>query len=468
MLDLLLVLGVAFAVYYVSVMRRFGILNANALFVYIQMIMAIGTFASLEPSLPSDTVYGYVVLVSMIGYFIGSGLVLAAGARRPVAHQRLRAVRPLPAVWALVALSCLIIVLYYSAVGYSALFEGLKNSLSGGQADIAGARLDSYSGDRYLYPGYVNQFKNAILPGLLLVIFVYWRRERQSHVVLGASLVAIALFGILGTGQRGAFIQFLVVAAYFLYLMNGRNLPRRSWLILPAGLVFMLTSTVALGRSNTLLGQDASVVDRIWIAGRELGSRVFQVQQESAVAGFRYIYEQPIQWGAEWARGLLGILPGSPGTDLPNRIYQMLYGTDRGTAPPSVWGSIYHNFGWGGIVIVPVVLGALVALVSLRSMDGSVRGSLEAVGVAGVSTSIGFWAAGGPESLLNTGLVTYAVLWLWGRRQAASAHADVSPETLEPDAGQRSISSSPVRPRAPHGHRSSEPRGHRGATSPRT
>lgn len=436
MLDLSVVLLTAFALY-VTAMRRFGMLNANALFVYIQMIMALGTFAALESTLDVDRIYGYVVLVAMLGYFIGSGTILAlyespAGNDAPPLP---RVLRPLPSIWALVALSCVIIILYFQAVGYSALLDGLKNSFSGGDADIAGQRLDSYSGSRYLFPGYVNQFKNALLPALLIVAITYWHRAGITRYLTRGVLVGISLFGLLGTGQRGAFIQILVVVAYYLYLMNGRRLPRRGWLLAPAGLAFIVVSTIALGRSNAAIGQGATTGDRALVALNEFASRVFEVQQASAVSGFRYIYEQPIQWGREWLQGLMGIMPGSAGTDLPNRLYQALYGTDRGTAPPSIWGSVYHNAGWIGVVVVPIVLGVLVAVVTLRSLEPVPRNSLQIVGIAGVSTSIGFWAAGGPETLLNTGLAAYAFLWFWGNRQQARAEyepASPSPPNLKP------------------------------------
>lgn len=416
MLDLFVIVAAAFVVYYFTILRPRGLLNANAVFVYVQMIMALGSFLILDPGQKADAVYGYVLLVSLLIYFVVSAVALNVG---PGAVPHPFAVvpsKPTIGMWLLIGVSVVIVIAYYQAVGYSALFRGLANSLSGGEADIAGQRLDSYSGDRYFYPGYVNQFKNVLLPSLTIVVLTYWRSIGRRHVVLTVGLIAISVFGLLGTGQRGAFVQFMATLVMFVYLFKGRRLPGGVVKLASLALAAVVVSTIALGRSNSSLSSNASLADRAYIAVKEFRDRVLEVEQFSAVAGFRYIYEQPIQWGREWLQALTGVLPSSRGTDLPNRIYEVLYGTPRGTAPPSVWGSIYHNLGWYGVLVVPALLAVALAIVTKKSLDGAQRSSLEAMGIAGTSISLGFWAAGGPEALLNTGLVVYVFIWWWGSR----------------------------------------------------
>lgn len=149
---------------------------------------------------------------------------------------------------------------------------------------------------------------------------------------------------------------------------------------------------------------------------RELQKRIVFDNQFSGWVAFRYLSAKPTQWGREWVDGILGILPGHPGSSLAGEVFEYLYGSDRGTAPVSMWGSVFYNWSWLGIVLFPVVL-ALVAdrLVKLfRSIDNP--SSLEAVGYAGVSAVLGNWVVGGPEFLLNTGLVASSFLWWLGRR----------------------------------------------------
>lgn len=421
MLDLLVLVLAAFVVYFFIVLRPTGLVTANSLFLYIQMIMASGTFLMLENGVEADVVYGYIVAWAMLSYMVVSAI---ATLRQPSAPRltrewepgwpRVRTFHPRAAVGALIALSVLILALYFQAIGYSALIQGLSNSLTGGDADVAGQRLASYAGSQYFFPGYVNQFKNSLLPALTVIVFTYWTRTGRRHPLTMVVLAGITLFGLLGTGQRGAFIQFMAVIVVFLYLVNGRRFPQGTFKVVIVGLFFIVASTIALGRSNASLSRDASLIDRSVTAIGEFAGRVFKDQQASAVAGFRYIYEQPVQWGREWAQGMTGILPGSPGSDLSSRIYAGLYGSDRGTAPPSIWGSLYHNFGWVGVAVLPALLALVFVGVSRKATTPRERNTLELIGIAGVFTTIGFWAAGSPETLLNTGLVVYAFLWSWG------------------------------------------------------
>ena len=73
---------------------------------------------------------------------------------------------------------------------------------------------------------------------------------------------------------------------------------------------------------------------------------------------FWYTYKQPTQDGADWKSSLLGILPGAGDAKvgLAHQVFAMVYGTPRGTAPPSIWGSVYYNFGWPGLILTPILL----------------------------------------------------------------------------------------------------------------
>ena len=83
LLSLPVILVIAFAIYYLTILRPRGSLNANAIFVYIQMIMALGSFSLLEPAREADAAYSYVLFVSMMVYFVVSGMVLTARTHEP-------------------------------------------------------------------------------------------------------------------------------------------------------------------------------------------------------------------------------------------------------------------------------------------------------------------------------------------------------------------------------------------------
>jgi oligosaccharide repeat unit polymerase len=436
MTHLLIATLAAFVAYFFTVIRPTGYLTASALFAYIQVLMAVGTFPMLDESLDADVLYGKIVAYSVIAFMVVS---FFASLRAPFTPRSDPAgtivdFKPLVTTWAFTALSILVVVFYFRSVGYSGLLEGLRNTFSGGDADVAGLRLDSYAGAKNFFPGFVNQFKNALLPGLVVVILTHRARSGQKKRFTSALLILIAGFGLLGTGQRGAFVQFLVVALIYVYLLNGRRFPKK---VIRYGLVaffVFLVATMGLGRSSDTLARDAGFGDRLVSATGDFRDRLLTEQQQSGVAGFRYIYNQPIQNGREWMLSLQGLGPGSRGSDLSNRIFETLYGSPRGTSPPSVWGSVYHNFGNQGVALAPVLLAMLLAGFTRRGTSSRPRSPLELVGIAGTFTVFGFWAAGDPTFLLNAGLFVYLLMWFFG--------AQATRRALKPKIGENRLDAS--------------------------
>lgn len=441
---LLATVSVGFLLYVATVVRHVGLFGPAQLFVYVQMIMALGTFPLLD-AVRSDIIYGYIIAWSVLSFMATHAVValhrppqMRIGGRWVPELKPTTAFKPNASLIALIVLSAIIVVLYYRSVGYSALFVGLRNSLTGGSADIQGIRIAAYSGDRYFFPGYVNQFKNALLPALVVIVIYYWRSIGKQRVLASAGLILFTIFALLGTGQRGAFIQFVIVLIVFLYLVNQRRLPRNGLIIALASLMFILISTIALGRSNRKLSDDAGLAERLFVSLDEFIDRIFVVQQEAGIAGFRYIYARDVEWGGEWLQAALGMLPGVRGTDLPNRIFEVLYGTDRGTASPSVWGSVYHNWGILGILVLPVVFAVVFGLIGRACLLPIPRNSLTLMGIAGMTTTVGLWAAGTPVTLLNHGLVVYAFLWWWGTRVPTTGASSPDPEARRPSISLRS------------------------------
>src|SRR5699024_10242802 len=127
------------------------------------------------------------------------------------------------------------------------------------------------------------------------------------------------------------------------------RLPRRVMLFgIVAFLSVIIVTTFALGRAA--LQDGASVFSHITSALNQFALRISTANQSSGVIGFRHIYDLgPLNDGSEWAQSLAGILPGQRGSTLQNEIFEIRYGSDRGTSPPSIWGSIFYNFGPIGV-----------------------------------------------------------------------------------------------------------------------
>ena len=429
--------------------RRFGRLSGVSLFLYAQTAMAFGTIPLLDPHLESDRMHCAVIVLTYFAYVITTVVAsLLAGRFAPrTTPPEVDVFHPGLGTWCLLLLSAGISVLYFSAIGYVAFVESLRGALSNSPVDAATLRLESYTGSRYLFPGYVNQFKNSLLPALVAVVIPsLFARRVPGRVLITGSLVLLSTFLLLGTGQRGAFVTFLLVTIVYLSIAYRSRFRAIALWIGAAGTLFFFLATIASGRAAAELQAAASPLDKLAVLTKQLVYRILGSNQESSVAGFRYIYDRPVQYGRDWAESFLGLLPGVRGSDLDNHIFATLYGGSlRGTSPPSIWGSSYYNFGLLGSVVLAVVL-ALV-LLKVAQLGSRVRrmSTLQAVGLAGMHVVLGTWIAGTPTYLLNFGLGVYLLLWLWGR--SATRRLSGGPDGSWRGAGARASRLSPARGR---------------------
>jgi oligosaccharide repeat unit polymerase len=404
--------------------RRGGVLNPDGLFVLFNALMLIGTSQIVDPLQPEEVLYAWLVL-------LGTSIftVVATCVRLRWRVERSTAVVTTPisltkGIWLLYFLSLAVCVAYYRAVGHITLISSLNALSEGGAYDSATERLASYSGARYLFPGYVNQFKNAILPVLTVaIVHNLWSNKRPGRIIYSAVLLGTALIMVAGTGQRGAaVIAFLIaiVATLKSRLLSGG----RILIACVAGFAVFSVLTLAAQRNSSQLEQASSLWDRVIVFGGALSSRVLRENQESGLAAFHYTQTLPTAWGRQWLDDLMGILPGNRGSDLANRVFEMLYGTARGTAPESIWGGIYYNFGIIGLIAVPTVLAALMAYVTRRFFlfdkgdtgPGPAPNFLVVLALSGMAVSLGSWVAGSPMTVLNVGFPTYVFLYWFGRR----------------------------------------------------
>jgi hypothetical protein len=428
MSELLIVIILILLLYMATVGRTIGLLSALSIFCYMQAIMAIGIMPTLSWANAADRTHGALILATFVIVATFGSLVVAAVPRNTLKTHQLtvKVVQPRFRIYALIAVSIAISLLYFRAIGYLAVFEGLKSATSGSETDVAALRLKSYTGANYFYPGYVNQFKNALLPALVVVVITnLFSVSSRFRYVLAAPLALVTVILLLGTGQRGAFATFAIALTLYIYYLNREAFLRRITPIVAISLTIFLGSTYALGRSSAALADTSNGIEQVAVLLREVVFRIFGSNQESATAGFRYIYDLPTQGGADWILNIRGLLPGFSGSDLDNRIFASIYGSARGNAPLSLWGSAFYNFGFVGTLAFAALMGAVLALLSGVYARRSQLSTLSAIGYAGVVMTTSTWIAGTPVVLLNLGLVVYLALWWAGNR------SDARPPTIE-------------------------------------
>ena len=409
--------------FYLFQMRKRLLMNAAVIFVVAQATMFYGSLSILDTHIEADVVHLWVMLFSFALFIIGVQLACITWPERAnmtlkdwyMASKGITVEDTLLfnfGMTVIIGISLLVGVLYYNAVGYNVFIMAISSFLNGTGPinNIATLRLNSYSGENYYYAGYVNQFKNVLFPLSLIYLFTRNRlTAKKTNYFLLLVLVPICMVFLLGTGQRGAFMIMAIVVIVFLMSVGARkgSIKINKNVIFATAVIFGL-ATLFLGRGTNEIN---SLTD-IWILLKHMLQRFTTDNQISSVIGFRYIYDQPVQYGREWLNSIISLLPGirNP-VPLASEIFYLMFGTTRGTAPPSIWGSVWYNFGWIGIATIPFIMGFLYQALYIRFMAGK-RGLFRILIYSVMVVLLGLWRAGGPDSLANTGLVTVILFGL--------------------------------------------------------
>jgi oligosaccharide repeat unit polymerase len=398
--------------------------------------MCAGTLQLLRPEIATDRIYAYVMAVPLVLYCVTSTAVYLG--RDPTTRRTRPVLRVSPhqaglATWITLLAAAIVGLLYFVAVGYNVFLLGLKGLVTSQTQDYTSLRLGAYSPDRYLYPGYVNQFKNILFPALaVVVVYGLYRNRVPFRGPVSIVLVLVSVVDLLGTGQRGAFVLFALVVVTFIYWENRKRFLRRVAVVAVATGALMVVATIILGRGAAEISTRNSIWGKLWTVLGEVWARLWTNNQESGERAFSYTHALPTQNGHEWLQGILGILPGNSGSPLGRELFYQAYGSERGSAPASLWGSVHYNFGFIGLIVVPVVLAILFQSITGRLLRRPEVTSLEMIGVAGVFVVLGDWVAGGPEYILNAGGVTFAIILLLGRRSTKGGDPRDRQENRDP------------------------------------
>jgi oligosaccharide repeat unit polymerase len=385
-------------------------------------LMAVGTFAMTNPSEAADRVYVEMFFVAQISFFIGAVLFLSWSKVEPEFHRF--AARETEAnvpeerqvTVAIFVLSVLITWAYYYAVGYNLLFMVLSGGVAG--TDYSELRLAMYSGDEYFAPGYVNQFKNVLLP-LSAVSIAMWLKDSRHQVLFylfSAFAVGFLLYALLGTGQR-AYLLYAFTALLFGFVLHNIGKPNRGNLrrVLMALVPVLLLFGFMTGAYKNLNEGGSSITATVI-------ERFTSVQQEGALLGFRYIYGFETAWFAEWGDSLRGLLPYEEGSRLAHEIHELLYGSNRGTVPLSSVGSAYYNGGVLGVILLFSCLGLVYAHLYRRFLTGR-RTILRSLTYGSLFFYLAIYVTDTPVGLLENGILTLILFLLLSKIRIGSPAA---------------------------------------------
>ncbi len=290
----------------------------------------------------------------------------------------------------LLLFSVLISFIYYYFVGYNLLFQSLTSSID----DFTTMRLESYSGSNYLAPGVVNQFKNTLLP-ILFFYFAYYLRSKKYFILYITCGIPILLYCLGGTGQRTFIFYAILLFLYISFVYSRGQFNKR--LLLSAVAIFFVVFI--------FLSQQLQRIDNASVSSgiEGLFYRLFSSNQASSLIGFRYVYTQETQYGAEWLLSFVGLIPGQEGSNLSHVIHDIMFSSIRGTAPISIWGSAYYNFGFIGVLIFAFSIGFVYEAIFSKFLKGPlIRSRVFAYSACFLYLST--YVAGSPAQLFNNGL----------------------------------------------------------------
>jgi hypothetical protein len=371
-------------------------------------VMALGTIALINPSNNVDLLYIFLHFVAMISFVVPALLYL----HKCEIGNCLNNYKILPfsksgsnaraVVIGMFAFCVFITIVYYIAVGYNMMFLLFSGSVGNDYSDL---RIASYSGDEYFAPGYVNQFKNILLP-ISAVCIAVWIRESRSKMffyVFLAISIPFVVVALAGTGQR-AFIVYTAASLSFGFILH--NIGRRIR-INPAVMALIFGPILALFAVMTIPYYGRQGGDLGSLAA-DILSRLTSIQQDAALVGFHYVHMLDIVWFKDWAQALIGIIPGQEGSRIAHEVHAIMYGSDRGTAPLSNIGSAYHNGGIITVILLHAVMGWSYAALYRRFLVGP-RTIIRSISYGFIFFYLTIFIGESPASLIDNGVLTAAL-----------------------------------------------------------
>ncbi len=391
------------------------------IFVITEALMFYGISLRLDMNNQADRTHMIIMLTVLIllvyGDFVFSKIFRLKGKKLVIKSESATSCGSQFYIFKLVFLSVvsiLVSALFFWSLGYNVFIVAVKSFFSGNidARSVVELRLGAYSKGSYRGAGYVYQFRNAIFPLVVLGIY-YLSKELKNQRLKIFSILNFPLVMIfsLGSGQRGGFVMIFLMYLLSVYFIEGINSKQLGKLLI-VFLIFWSLMSMGLGRAEYTEKAGYSGIIKANIDA--LIKRIIGDNQAAAVRGFRYVYyDNEIQYGLDWFKSLRSLLPGrSSYTSLSTRIFALTYGSTRGTAPPSIWGSVWYNWGPMGIILGPIII-SFFYVYAYKLFVNKKSSIFRVICFSSMFVIMGFWIAGGPIALINTGLLTVIILYFF-------------------------------------------------------
>lgn len=400
-------LSVTSTIYYLVIIISIGyeihrnFISPTLIFLGMQFIMYSGLLLYSNYTIDSDILLIGLYQIALIGFLCGKyiGDQILYINNKPIYDYRLLSDGEIQRILLVIIGSMIVSFIFFLKVKNNVIISVIK-------AILQGAEIPNLSQIRKIINfspgnGFVYQFRMFFLPisNAYLITF-----EKGNIRKLGYVLFPVTIILLLGSGQRAGFVQFLIVwtISILLYMRFSDESKKRIlkviFKIFIIGIPLFLIFTIANGRvegSGSLIN---AIVDR-----------ALRDNQLSAIYGFRYIYEQPTQYGRDWFYMIKNIFGENLYQAIAFKIHEILWGSITGTAPPCLWGSTYYNFGFLGVPFVSALIGLISSFLYTVFINNIIF-PFRIMIFAGIFTYWGMWCADGPDQLLNAGFLAVILL----------------------------------------------------------
>jgi len=268
-------------------------------------------------------------------------------------------------------LSLGISILFIIKMGYHVLIEAAIGESGIGYSAL---RTGVHYGGRYLYIGYVTQFKDVLLPLCVILFIARDIISGRFKTVKTFLYIFLCLFFLTTTGKRSPIVMFFIYLFVVYSYRFGLGLTKydkhgqyRKLLIIYFILLFAIWSLINTARGwseYTNLLQFAINQSVLFI------DRVIEWQGVSNLRTMSIVFEMPVIPFKGWVDALITIAPGFQPDQLSSQMHYFLYKSERGAVGLPVWGYCYLNLGTVGTFIFATMLGFLMQAFSFRLFKG--------------------------------------------------------------------------------------------------
>jgi hypothetical protein len=308
-----------------------------------------------------------------------------------------------------------VVALYFLIIGSAPLIQSVSTTAQQGSLIGQALNTERISRDVFVNPD------AAYVPGQgALEAFRYFGLPVVAAWLLGfarlgvhpwacrAGIGLIALLTMM-TGQRWPLLYLATVLAVA-YALEGRGrVPARRLFGLAAPtLLGVLVLSALLGRWGDA-GSQYSISAGLAGGAGEFGERVIFGNAEVPFLSYGPYGERPPLMGESWLQNLAAYLPGAE-PSFPVLFHAVVVGPSGATAPPDFATEAFINFRWGGVILLSLIWGILLARWDSYAREG--HHDLRARGPhAMITVALGFSAVSG-ASFAMSAAATAGVMWV--------------------------------------------------------